>query len=161
MGYSYGMRLAHCKPRCARAPSTHITHDDLVCMDAPPVRRIQGDSHIELPCNEVLGEEKERAAKKLSDAARAWWQSLLKDQHSFSKPAFQLGLNGWSVTNILPDGAHERTPGRVELLPNGAAGFSTVGDSMCFSINVSCAVMPTDQLRGLSFIHMNSRHKWP
>lgn len=75
--------------------------------------------------------------RKLSAAARTWWQSLVSDPHSFSKPTFLLGLNGWSVTNILPDGAHERTPGHVELLPNGAAGFSKVGDSMCFSINVS------------------------
>lgn len=98
--------------------------------------RIIGDSHIELPCNEVFGEEKERVAGKLSAAARSWWQSLLAEPHSFEKPTFLLGLNGWSVTNILPDGAHERTPGRIELLPNGAAGFSKVGDSMCFSLNV-------------------------
>lgn len=99
--------------------------------------RFHGDSHVELPCNEVKGEEKEAVVRKLSGAARAWWKSLLADKHSFSKPTFQLGLNGWSVTNILPDGAHERTAGRIELLPNGAAGFSQAGDTMCFSINVS------------------------
>lgn len=111
-------------------------------MLATRLRRITGESHIELPCNEVTGEEKERVAAKLSAAARSWWQSLLAEPHSFEKPTFQLGLNGWSVTNILPDGAHERTPGRIELLPNGAAGFSRVGDSMCFSLNVS-AVLPS------------------
>jgi hypothetical protein len=86
----------------------------------------------------VYGEEKDRVVAKLSAAARGWWKSVVADQHSFEKPAFQLGLNGWSVTNILPDGAHERTPGRIELLPNGAAGFSHVGDSMCFKLDVSC-----------------------
>lgn len=100
--------------------------------------RIHGDSHIELPCNEVHGEEKEDVARMMEGAARQWWQSLLAEPHSFNKPTFQLGFNGWSVTNILPDGAHERTPGRVELLPNGAAGFSRIGDSMCFGVKVSC-----------------------
>jgi hypothetical protein len=85
----------------------------------------------------VYGEEKDRVVAKLSAAARDWWKSVVADHHSFEKPAFQLGLNGWSVTNILPDGAHERTPGRIELLPNGAAGFSQVGDSMCFKLDVS------------------------
>lgn len=99
--------------------------------------RIEGDSHIELPCNEVLGEEKDSVVAKLSGAARQWWASVVAGGHSFEKPTFQLGLNGWSVTNILPDGAHERTPGRVELLPNGAAGFSQVDDSMCFKLDVS------------------------
>lgn len=99
--------------------------------------RIEGESHIELPCNEVHGEEKDRVVAKLSGAARDWWKSVVAGQHSFEKPAFQLGLNGWSVTNILPDGAHERTPGRIELLPNGAAGFTQVGDSMCFKLDVS------------------------
>jgi hypothetical protein len=102
--------------------------------------RINGESHVELPCNEVFGEEKERVASKMSAAVRTWWQSLLAEPHSFEKPTFMLGLNGWSVTNILPDGAHERTPGRIELLPNGAAGFSRVGDSMCFSLNVSAGL---------------------
>lgn len=115
-----------CRPALAPLPRHHL-------------RRITGESHIELPCNEVFGEEKERVAKQLAAAARSWWQSLLAEPHSFEKPTFQLGLNGWSVTNILPDGAHERTPGRVELLPNGAAGFSRVGDSMCFSLNVSAS----------------------
>lgn len=99
--------------------------------------RIESESHIELPCNEVHGEEKDRVASKLSGAAREWWKSVVAGGHSFEKPTFQLGLNGWSVTNILPDGAHERTSGRIELLPNGAAGFSQVGDSMCFKLDVS------------------------
>lgn len=103
---------------------------------------MEGDSHVELPCNEVLGDEKASVARKLSAAARTWWQSLLAERHSFHKPTFQLGLNGWSVTNILPDGAHERTPGRIELLQNGAAGFSQIGDSMCFSVNVSDSHTP-------------------
>jgi hypothetical protein len=94
---------------------------------------------VELPCNEVHGAEKAAIAAKVEAAARTWWASLLAEPHSFSKPTFQLGMPGWAVTNVLPDGAHERTPGRVELLPNGAAGFSRVGDSMCFAVNVGTA----------------------
>lgn len=98
--------------------------------------RIHGDNHVELPCNEVHGEEKERVVRRMEGAVREWWASLLAEPHSFNKPTFQLGLGSWSVTNILPDGAHERTPGRIELLPNGAAGFSRVGDTMCFAVKV-------------------------
>jgi hypothetical protein len=68
--------------------------------------------------------------------AKNYFTSLVNDVHSFQKPAFQLGLDRWAVTNILPDGAHERTPGRIQLLPNGAAGFSNVGDNMCFAANI-------------------------
>lgn len=99
--------------------------------------RVHGESHVELPCNEVYGEEKDRVAQELASAARSWWQSLLAEPHSFEKPTFQLGLDNFAVTNILPDGATERTPARVELLPNGAAGFSRIGDRMCFRLNVS------------------------
>lgn len=100
------------------------------------VYRFQGDSHIELPCNEVTGEEGKRLAKLMSDAARAWWKSIVQDPDSMTKPVFYLGLSGWSVTNFLPDGAHERTPGRVTLLANGAHGFSNVGDRLCFATQV-------------------------
>lgn len=103
------------------------------------VYRFQGDSHIELPCNEVTGEEGKRLAKLMSDAARAWWKSIVQDPDSMTKPVFYLGLSGWSVTNFLPDGAHERTPGRVTLLANGAHGFSNVGDRLCFAAQVEMA----------------------
>lgn len=99
--------------------------------------RLWGTSHIELPCNEVTGPEAAEVAGRLSTVARNYFQSLVMDAHSFQKPTFQLGLGNWAVTNILPDGAHERTLGRVQLLPNGAAGFSRVGDRACFDINVS------------------------
>jgi hypothetical protein len=100
------------------------------------VYKFQGDSHIELPCNEVTGEEGKKVAKLMSDAARTWWKSIVQDPDSLTKPVFYLGLSGWSVTNFLPDGAHERTPGRVTLLANGAHGFSSVGDRLCFATQV-------------------------
>lgn len=87
----------------------------------------------------MTGPEKDDIANKLSKAARTYFNSLVADGHSFSKPTFYLGLGDWSVTNILPDGAHARTPGRVELLPNGASGFSKIGDYICFALDVSCS----------------------
>lgn len=84
----------------------------------------------------MSGPERAALAAQLSGVARQHFNALVSDNHSFNKPTFFLGLDGWSVTNILPDGAHERTPGRVELLPSGAAGFRQVGDSMCFAIKV-------------------------
>lgn len=98
--------------------------------------RFKGDSHIELPCNEVTGAEAEKLAKIMHDAAKSWWKSNVESPDSFTKPTFYLGLGGWSVTNLLPDGAHDRTPGRVTLLPNGAHGFTQVGDRICFAIEV-------------------------
>jgi hypothetical protein len=100
-------------------------------------RRFEGTSHIELPCNEISGEEKDAVASQMSRLAREYFKSLVSDEHSFEKPTFYLGLDGWSVTNVLPDGAHARTPGRIELLPNGLQGFSKVGDSACFAVEVS------------------------
>ncbi len=116
------------------------------------MRRIEGQSHIELPCNEITGEQGSTLAAQAAAAARRFWSDMVSSPHSFTKPVFQLGLGDWSVTNIMPDGAFERTPGRVERLPNGAAGFSRVGDSICFAINVrlrpvrfiECCLLHTD-----------------
>jgi hypothetical protein len=116
--------------------------------------RFLGDSHIELPCNEVMGPEREALQRELSGVARQHFQALAGDDHSFAKPTFFLGLDGWLVTNILPDGAHERTPGRVELLPNGASGFSKVGDSMCFKTKASLACIECVAVRACLSFHM-------
>lgn len=56
--------------------------------------------------------------------------------HSFSKPTAYLGLGKWNVTNMLPQGAKERTPGNIQLMPNGAAGFVMPGDRLCFNMKV-------------------------
>ncbi|KAI8466606.1 MAG: alkaline-phosphatase-like protein [Monoraphidium minutum] len=100
------------------------------------VYRFKGDSHIELPCNEVTGPEGDALRAVMSVAGRQWWESVLAEPHSFQKPTFFLGFEGWSVTNVLPDGAHERTPGRIRLQYNGASGFQMPGDRMCFAAQV-------------------------
>lgn len=98
--------------------------------------RFQNESHVELPCNEVPEPQASAMAHVLSSAARAWWTSLAADTSSFTKPTYYLGMGTWRVTNMLADGAHERTPGNITLLANGAAGFRAVGDRMCFRAKV-------------------------
>ncbi|KAF6259251.1 alkaline-phosphatase-like protein [Scenedesmus sp. NREL 46B-D3] len=121
--------------------------------DTGKVYKFEGTSHIEQPCNEVSGPEKADVASQMSRLARQYFKSLVSDSHSFEKPTFYLGLGDWSVTNVLPDGAHARTPVRVELLPNGLTGFSRVGDSACFALNVTKAgryrvqIMYTSQIQ--------------
>jgi hypothetical protein len=41
--------------------------------------RLPGDSHIELPCNEVTGEEGERLRSIMAAAALQWWQDLVAE----------------------------------------------------------------------------------
>uniref|UniRef100_A0A383VTG9 Sulfatase N-terminal domain-containing protein n=1 Tax=Tetradesmus obliquus TaxID=3088 RepID=A0A383VTG9_TETOB len=100
------------------------------------VYRFQNESHVELPCNEVPEPQASTLANIMSNAARAWWQSLVADSSSFTKPTYYLGMGKWRVTNMLADGAHERTPGNITLLANGAAGFRAPGDRMCFKTKV-------------------------
>jgi hypothetical protein len=88
----------------------------------------------------VTGEEADKLKALMSDAARKWWSDLVAEPHSFQKPTFYLGFEGWNVTNVMPDAAYDRTPGRVRLLPNGATGFQQEGDYMCFATEVSDAV---------------------
>jgi carbon monoxide dehydrogenase subunit G len=49
-------------------------------------------------------------------------------------------MGNWTVTNLLAAGAHERTPKRVQLLLDGATGFSEAGDSMCWKVKVGFGV---------------------
>jgi hypothetical protein len=98
--------------------------------------RVNG-SHIESRATEVAQPQASRIANTLEAAARCWWSSVVADPHSFAKPTFYLGLGGWHVTNMLAAGAHERTPGNVTLLMNGATGFRSRGDRMCFKTQVT------------------------
>ena len=41
-------------------------------------------------------------------------------------------FRGQTETNVIVDGAFDRTPGRVVLQPQGASGFSRVGDYVAF-----------------------------
>lgn len=98
--------------------------------------RLTNGSHVELLCNEVKGLEGRRLAKQLASAAQRWFDSLVAEPHSFTKPMFYLGLETWTVSNIIAEGAHERTPGSIKLFANGASGFRDLGDRMCFKVEV-------------------------
>jgi hypothetical protein len=93
--------------------------------------------HLENSDTEVTGERGAFLARKMSNAAEQWWQSVATEPASFQKPTFYLGFGNWTVTNMLAAGAHERTPSRVQLMINGAKGFYNAGDSMCFKLKVS------------------------
>jgi hypothetical protein len=99
--------------------------------------------HLENTNTEVTGERGAMLARKLSNAAKQWWQSVIAEPSSFQKPTFYLGFGNWTVTNMLAAGAHERTPERVQLMINGATGFYNAGDSMCFKLKVSVAAAAT------------------
>jgi hypothetical protein len=99
-------------------------------------RRFNGSSHVELPCNEVPEPLASELRANLSTAAHQWWKSIVAEPHSFSKPTFYLGLGGYNVSNVLAAGAHQRTPVAINLLLNGAAGFRTPGDALCWDIQV-------------------------
>jgi hypothetical protein len=126
--------IAWCREKHPAEFARYLGSCSAVCCHC---HRFLGTSHIEQPCNEITGPEKEAVASEMSRVARKYFKSLVADDHSFEKPTFYLGLDDWSVTNVLPDGAHARTPGRIELLPNGLSGFSRVGDMACFALNVS------------------------
>jgi hypothetical protein len=85
----------------------------------------------------VTGGRGRYLAQKMANAAKEWWQSVVKEPHSFQKPTYYLGLGNWTVTNMLAAGAHERTPSQVTLLIDGATGFYSAGESMCFKLKVS------------------------
>ncbi|WIA22471.1 hypothetical protein OEZ85_004767 [Tetradesmus obliquus] len=100
--------------------------------------RFHNNSHVEAACNEVSRAEP-RMAARLEAAAASWFADMLASPHAFERPTFFLGLAGRPVANILGDGAIARTPGRVQVLPVGVAGFVQPGDSAWYRIKVVTA----------------------
>lgn len=100
------------------------------------LHRLTNGSHVELPCNEVPQPEAGDIAQYLSTAARAWWQSVVAESHSFTKTPSYLGLPGQQVTNMLTTGAKERTAGTIRVVQNGVTGFSRAGDRICMNVKV-------------------------
>ncbi|KAF8064531.1 Galns [Scenedesmus sp. PABB004] len=103
------------------------------------VYRLSGDSRVELACNEVPGAQGAALGAAMAAAARRWWAGVLASPHSFAKPTFPLGLGASLATNMLADGAHERTPGRVTIFPNGVRGMAQPGDRLCWRARVVSA----------------------
>jgi hypothetical protein len=96
--------------------------------------KIVGNNHIERECNRL--DPDSPSTKQLIQTARAaaerWWYGLAAEPHSFRKPTFLFNFRGQTETNVIVDGAFDRTPGRVVLQPQGASGFSQVGDYVAF-----------------------------
>jgi hypothetical protein len=72
----------------------------------------------------------------MEKSAEAFWNAMLASSHSFEKATFYIGLHGRPGVNIVADGAVERTPARVEVLPMGLSGFVRKGDSASYRIKV-------------------------
>jgi hypothetical protein len=105
------------------------------------INRFEGGSHVELPCNEVPEPQASTIAAEFAAAARAWWADVAASPHSFTKPKFQVGLQSWTVTNVLAQGAHELSvgsAGNIRMLPNALAGFVDPGDAAWWGLKVSC-----------------------
>jgi hypothetical protein len=70
--------------------------------------------------------------------AAAWWQSVLDEAHSFSKPVYQLGLQGVEVSNVEASGAISLAGSSVPVLgPMLNMAAAKVGDGFCCRVKVS------------------------
>eukprot|EP00775_Hariotina_reticulata_P005460 gene5460-5694_t len=98
--------------------------------------KFNGDSHVELPCQEVSKEEPEMTSF-LEAAAEAWFKDMVSSEHSFERPVFFMGIGGRPGVNIVADATAQRTPGRIQVLPMGLSGFVQPGDSAWYRIKVA------------------------
>ncbi|KAF6261262.1 alkaline-phosphatase-like protein [Scenedesmus sp. NREL 46B-D3] len=97
--------------------------------------KFEGGLHLELPCMEVSRQEP-RMLKFMEKSAEAFFDAMVNSSHSFQKAVFYIGLHGRPAVNIVADGAIERTPARVQVLPMGLSGFVRKGDSASYRIKV-------------------------
>ncbi|WIA22268.1 hypothetical protein OEZ85_004589 [Tetradesmus obliquus] len=102
------------------------------------VFRLANGSHIELPCNEVTDNQGRANISALFDtAAAAWWDSVVAEPHSFTKPVYQLGLGGAAMAEIDP--SNVEASGIVQLQRgsmalNSVVNFTAVNDFGCWKI---------------------------
>jgi hypothetical protein len=94
----------------------------------------KGGSHEEADCSAVTDEPELK--QRLSSAAKSWFESVVASPHSFERPLFFIGKPGRGSSAVLGNGAAERTPGRVSVLPTGLVGFSRPGDSASWRVHV-------------------------
>jgi hypothetical protein len=98
------------------------------------VFRLAGGSHIELPCNEVADEDTGRISTLFSQVARQWWDSVVAEQDSFTKPVYYIGQPGALASNIEASGAIAIARGDINMTANVV--FKGMGYA-CYSVNVS------------------------
>jgi hypothetical protein len=92
-------------------------------------------THIEKTCNEVRDPSRQSIAARFNTEAEAWWQSVVAEPHSFTKPVYQLGLEGEEASNVEAQGAVQITRGSVYV--SSRANYTRVGDNVCMKANVS------------------------
>lgn len=92
-------------------------------------------THIEKPCNEVRDPHKSSIAARFDAEAAAWWQSVVAEPDSFTKPVYQLGLQGEEASNVEAEGAVQITRGSVTV--SSRANYTRVGDNVCMKATVS------------------------
>jgi hypothetical protein len=88
----------------------------------------------------VNEQQRKDAAARFSEAAEAWWNSVVAEPHSFRKPVFLLGLPGFATpedepTNVEADGIVALRRGRSMVL-NSLVNFTSVDDFGCRKIRV-------------------------
>jgi hypothetical protein len=100
-------------------------------------------THIEKPCNEVLDPSRQPMADRFSAEAEAWWNSVVAEPHSFTKPVYQLGFEGQEASNVQAQGAVQITRGSVTV--DSRASYKRFGDNVCMKAKVSISVqeLPT------------------
>jgi hypothetical protein len=83
-----------------------------------------------------VSKQEPEMVKFMEQSAEAFFKAMVASSHSFKKAVFYIGLYGRPGVNIVADGAIERTPARVFVLPMGLSGFVRKGDSASYRIQV-------------------------
>ncbi|WIA15052.1 hypothetical protein OEZ85_001752 [Tetradesmus obliquus] len=102
------------------------------------VYRLANGSYIELPCNEIPDQQGRKSIAALfNTAAKEWWDSVLAEPHSFSKPVYLLGLDGAALTDTDP--SNVEASGIVQLRRGSMAvdsivNYTLVNDFGCWKI---------------------------
>jgi hypothetical protein len=90
----------------------------------------------------VLSEQQRKdAAAQFNEAAEAWWNSVIAERHSFTKPVYLLGLPGFArpadePTNVEAAGIVALRRGGSMVL-NSIVNFTSIDDYGCWKIRVS------------------------
>jgi cellulase/cellobiase CelA1 len=118
---------------------------NLVSPAAAASCRLANGSHVELPCNEVTHEQTRRdIASLFSKAAEAWWNSMVAEPHSLTKPVYLLRLGGAAAaenhpSNVEASGIAQMRRGSMAL--DSVVNYTAVGDYGCWKIRVSLLLL--------------------
>lgn len=99
------------------------------------VFKLSNGSHVEQRCSKLSGAERRNISALFSQAARRWWDSVVLETTSFTKPVFQIGWRGMLASNIEGSGAIALSRGTINV--TSVATFKGLG-YVCYSVNVSC-----------------------